>query len=109
MRPATDRAGDVVTILRGWATDQGPTRLSRLLVAHNAAGFCDGLATMQGPARCLGSPLLGGLTLSLERGAASDSERPCFAGPLVTSLLRVVPSRLARITVVPTWSDGKVA
>ncbi len=43
MCPATDGAGDVVTILRGWATDQGPARLSRLLVAHNVAGLCDGL------------------------------------------------------------------
>ncbi len=44
MCPATDGAGDVVTILRGWATDHGPARLSRLLVAHNVAGLCDGLA-----------------------------------------------------------------
>ena len=43
MRPATDRAGDVATILGGWATDQGPARLSRLLVAHNVAGLGDGL------------------------------------------------------------------
>ena len=43
MCPPRDRAGDVVTILRGWATDQGPARLSRLLVAHNVAGLGDGL------------------------------------------------------------------